>query len=169
MTSAQRDPSTILRELVERIAACGGTDTYFDATEVSDWPTNLVKALRSAKLLMPASPATSVVCPGCEQCCAMPVHVLPDTGAADGRAFVVCDKREDIARVDVPVASLGRMKSSGELLAMALACLLMLPAQPARVGERVWNLGALCRFVWNATISTRRGRDERMIGQVLQA
>jgi len=29
--------------------------------------------------------------------------------------------------------------------------------------------GALCRFVWNATISTRRGRDERMIGQVLQA
>jgi len=35
--------------------------------------------------------------------------------------------------------------------------------------KRWYVFGALCRFVWNATISTRRGRDERMIGQVLQA
>jgi hypothetical protein len=52
------------------------------------------------KLLAKAHPAKSVICPGCERGCIMPVRML--TRANDAAvSFVVCDKRADINRVPI--------------------------------------------------------------------
>ena len=58
------------------------------------------KAMKSHKLLVKASPATTVVCPGCEQECTMPVHTV-SAGTGEAASFIVCDKRNDINRVAV--------------------------------------------------------------------
>jgi hypothetical protein len=56
-----------------------------------------VAAMKSQKLLAKARPAVSVVCPGCEQECVMPVHTLP-AGPRGPASFIFCDKRSDIQR-----------------------------------------------------------------------
>jgi hypothetical protein len=83
----------------------------------------LLKKNCAAGLLVEATPASSVVCPGCERQCIMPVHVPPGTGATVN-AFVVCDKRNDINRVAVEIDSLVRWRGSGETVAALLARLL---------------------------------------------
>ncbi len=131
-----------LARLVERIAACGGADTYFTEVEVNGWPVELVQALRALPLLTPASPVTHTECNGCEQACFMPVEVIPGTTPAFDRAFIACDKRDDIARVVVPISALAQLKSSGQMLADALVKLLgMANARPTPIAGLGWQLG----------------------------
>lgn len=132
----------VLIEMVERIGACRGADTYFSVAEVADWPVDLVQALQAARLLIPASPSVGLVCPGCEQACWMPVHVVPGATATAGRAIIECDKREDIGPITVPISSLDRLKSSGQLLAEAVVSMLnMTQARPAPLDGHGWRLG----------------------------
>lgn len=93
-------PEDALVELLERLGAIGDGKVYVNEAELLEWPAAAVVALKAQKLLARARPARSVVCPGCERACAMPVHAL---NRADGAAesFVVCDKRDDINRVAV--------------------------------------------------------------------
>lgn len=131
-----------LIELVDRIAANQGADTYFSEAEVARWPADLVKALKALRLLTQASPADEVECPGCEEACTMPVHVIRGAGSLPDRAIVSCDKRDDIARVDIPLTSLGRMKSSGGMLAESLARVLFADlARPVVLDRLRWQLG----------------------------
>lgn len=131
-----------LVELVERVAACQGADAYFSETEVSAWPADLVAALRAMCLLTHASPANSIECPGCEEACVMPVHVIPATASLPSRALIGCDKRDDIGRVSVTIGSLARLKSSGPMLAEALAKLLFFDlARPTQIDAHRWQLG----------------------------
>lgn len=137
-----REPLAVLIELVERVAACRGEDSYFSAVEVADWPTSLVQELRTLNLLAAASPATSLECPGCDQACVMPVHVLPGPTDGTGRAIIACDRREDIGRVVVPLVNLERLKSSGQQLAEGVVKLLgMTLARPAPIDGHAWRLG----------------------------
>lgn len=134
--------STALTALVERIAACHGGDTYFTVAEVVAWPAEFTRALESSGLLAKASPAQSAECTGCEEACVMPVEVMPGPTEASTRALIFCDKRDDISRVAVPLYSLERRKSSGLLLAEALAkLLLMSPARPAQIDATRWQVG----------------------------
>src|SRR5271169_6343007 len=91
--------------------------------ELSHWPAAAVKAMKSEKLLVKARPATSVVCPGCEQECVMPVHTSP-TETQNAAPFIVCDKRSDINRVAVPISRLEQWQASGLAIADLLAALL---------------------------------------------
>ncbi|WP_428300068.1 hypothetical protein [Hydrogenophaga sp.] len=134
--------STELTALVERIAACQGGDTYFTAAEVVAWPADLTQGIESLGLLTKASPAQSAECSGCEMACVMPVEVIPGVTEALTRALIFCDKRNDISRVEVPLHSLERRKSSGPMLAEALAkLLLMAPARPAQIDATRWRVG----------------------------
>lgn len=136
-----REPLGVLIELVERVAAQRGADTFFAADEVRGWPAEAVKALEQLGLLTGASPATSLVCPGCEEACHRPVHIMPGATAA-ARALIACDLRDDIGRVEVPVAALARFKSSGQKLAEAMASLLgLVAARPAGIDGHAWQVG----------------------------
>ena len=93
-------PQDALIELLTRVGALNGAAVLVSAEELSQWPAAAVAAMKSQKLLARARPAVSVVCPGCERECVMPVHTLP-TEPRDPASFIVCDKRDDINRVPV--------------------------------------------------------------------
>ena len=85
-------PLDALLELLERVGASRDAAALVNQQELSRWPAEAVRSLKSQKLLQRASPATSVVCPGCEQECTMPVNTLP-AGPGPAASFVVCDSR----------------------------------------------------------------------------
>lgn len=94
------NPEGALIELLDRVGAARDGKVYVSDEELCNWPAVAVAAMKSQKLLAKARPAESVVCPGCERACGMPVHTLT---RANGTAvsFVVCDKRDDINRVPI--------------------------------------------------------------------
>ena len=136
-------PRDALAELVARIGANGGAAVFIGAQELGEWPAATVAALTAQKLITKARPAASVVCPGCERACTMPVHVVPAEGHG-ARAFVVCDKRSDINRVNVPIAHLEQWQASGELVADWIARALGL-TRPNGTGSHTgrWVVGMI--------------------------
>jgi hypothetical protein len=91
-------PQEALNELLARVGARNGGAVLVSAEELHQWPVAAVAAMKSQKLLTRARPAKSVVCPGCERACVMPVQTLTQASGT-AASFVVCDKRDDINRV----------------------------------------------------------------------
>ena len=104
-------PEAVLIELLERVNAERGAAVLVSDHELTHWPIEAVAALKSQKLMVKAQPATSVVCPGCEQECVMPVHTLPSK-SDNPASFIVCDKRDDINRVSVSLERLTQWRCS---------------------------------------------------------
>jgi predicted DNA-binding transcriptional regulator AlpA len=134
-------PQDAIAELLARVGASHGVTIFIDAQELRDWPIAAVAAMKAEKLLVKARPAQSVVSPGCERECVMPVHAEP-SGPSDRAAFVVCDKRSDINRVNVPLARLERWQASGESIANLTARLLALRRPSGRAADAGrWEVG----------------------------
>ncbi len=93
---------------------------HFSEEELSGWPHAAVAALKAQKLLVKARTATSAICPGCEQQCAMPVQVQSD-GEHRSDPFVVCDKRTDIGRVAIRPEQLRQWRCDEEVLCRFVA------------------------------------------------
>lgn len=141
-------PASALCELLARIGASHGATVHLSETEWQAWPPAAVAAMRQAGLVLRASPATSTVCRGCEEACAMPVEVVAAgrlaTSDKPPRAFIVCDKRDDTGRIPVPLADLERWRTSGQLLGNVLAALMGIERAAQPTGEgRQWALGVL--------------------------
>lgn len=113
-------PEAVLVELLDRIGAHHGGAVVISTQELSAWPGAAVSAMKSQGLLTKARPTTSAVCPGCERECVMPVHVLTDP-AHGPEAFIVCDKRNDINRVPVPIAGLEQWQADAASVAQFIA------------------------------------------------
>lgn len=136
-------PKATLSELLARLAASRGAAVYVSDDELAGWPHGLMAEFKALRLLVRASPAASVVCPGCERACVMPVEVLADDGHG-AAAFIVCDKRSDINRVVVPIGALKRWKATGELLADCLSRLLHFESRPSGADAvNRWPIGML--------------------------
>lgn len=93
-------PEEALIELFGRVGANRGSAVLINDGELSQWPSVAIAAMKSQKLIAPARPAPSVICPGCENDCVMPVHTPPVT-TEPSASFIVCDKRSDTNRVQV--------------------------------------------------------------------
>lgn len=109
-----------LIELLARLGAGNGAAMFVSAEELSQWPAVAVAAMKSQKLLVKARPAVSVVCPGCERECVMPVHTVP-AGPHGPASFVVCDKRSDINRVPVSALRLTQWRCDAEAVCAFVA------------------------------------------------
>ena len=134
-------PLNALLELLARLGASQGTAVLVSEEELGCWPVAAVQAMKSHKLLVKARPAASVVCPGCEQECAMPVHTLP-AGTRRATSFVVCDKRSDINRVAVPSERLRQWRCSAEAVCGFVAQSLELrPSSQTRWSIGLWEIG----------------------------
>jgi len=105
----------VLIELLERIAANGGAKVLISEDELRQWPIESVQAMKKQKLIARARPATSAICPGCEEACVMPVNTLPGEKGASA-SFIVCDKRNDINRVALSPEKLTQWQSDPDLL-----------------------------------------------------
>ena len=113
-------PRDALVELVARVGARGGAAVRVSETDLGRWPAAAVSALRTDGLLVRARPAATVVCPGCEADCVMPVETIP---ARPRRAalFIVCDKRSDINRVALAAAHVRQWTCDGQAIARFVA------------------------------------------------
>jgi hypothetical protein len=134
-------PLDAMLELMARMGASNGAAVLVSGEELSHWPAAAVKTMKSQALLVKARPAASVVCPGCEQECIMPVHTLP-AGPRSPASFIVCDKRSDINRVAVPISRVEQWQASGTSIARLLAGLLGL--RRPRAGDTPighWEIG----------------------------
>jgi hypothetical protein len=130
-----------LLELLERVEASQGAAVLVSEEELRRWPTAAVKALKSHKLLVKASPAVSVVCPGCEQECTMPVDTV-SAGTGKAASFVVCDKRDDINRVEVPAERLRQWRCGAEAMgAFVSKSLGLRPESQRKTDAGLWELG----------------------------
>lgn len=98
-------PESAFAELLGRVGANHRESVTVSNEELSEWPPEAVMALKGQGLLRKSRPAQSVICPGCERECSMPVHTVTRANSPAG-SFVVCDKRSDINRVTVPHARL---------------------------------------------------------------
>lgn len=118
-------PLEALRELLERVGASRDAAALVSEDELSRWPAEAVQELKAKKLLQRASAAVSVVCSGCERECVMPVHTPPAV-TRPAVSFVVCDKRDDINRVEVPSGRLEQWRASASSVAALITGLLEL-------------------------------------------
>jgi hypothetical protein len=113
-------PQETLIELLDRVGAAQGGSVTVSDEELRQWPSAAVRAMKSQKLIAKARPATSVVCPGCEEECVMAVHTLP-AASRNSTSFIVCDKRSDINRVAVSAEKLTRWRCDANAVARFLA------------------------------------------------
>lgn len=131
-----------LAALLDRVAAGDGEPARFSERELAEWPVAAVAQLKAAGLLVKGPPADVVNCPGCEEDCAMPVETATTAGGAL-RAFVVCDRRDDVARVAIPRDSLEQWTCSPERVADVLARLLDTRRSGDDAAGGRWDVGVL--------------------------
>ncbi len=134
-------PLEALLELLERVRASRGAAALVSEEELSRWPAEAVRELKAQKLILRASPAVSVVCPGCEQECVMPLYT-PPAGTGPAVSFVFCDKRDDIDRVEVPAEGLRQWRCGVEAVGAFVAQSLGLRSDSQRKTDAgLWELG----------------------------
>lgn len=132
----------VLETVLARIADSPDGAVYITEAELARWPPAAVKVLKANNLLVAASPARSATCDGCERRCSMAVEVIEyPSGKA---AFIFCDKRDDIARVEVPFDRLRRWQASGSAVAALVGGMLAAtPFAGALAEEKRWSVGRL--------------------------
>ena len=135
-------PQDVLLELLARVVASYGAPVFVGSEELSQWSDSVVAVMKAQKLLAKGRPAVSVLCPGCERECVMLVHVLLAQGTAS-RAFVVCDKRNDINQVPVPIDHLEQWQVSGESITDLVARLLDLRRPNGDTHAGRWEIGMM--------------------------
>ena len=113
-------PRDAFIELVERVGARHGAAVLLSEDEMRQWPAEAVRAMQSHRLLARARPATTVVCPGCEWDCVMPVQTVP-AGPGGLAQFIVCDKRSDINRVAITSERVTQWTCDAEAIARFVA------------------------------------------------
>ena len=127
-------PRAALLDLVARVGARDGAAVRVSETDVRQWPAEAVAALKAHRFLVRARPVRTVVCPGCEADCVMPVQTIPAGPRAAAR-FIVCDKRSDINRVALTAAHVNQWKCDGEALARFVVAQLGLRRSRHRIDE----------------------------------
>jgi len=134
-------PIDALFELFGRLGACQGVAVMVDTEELHEWPSPVVNALKSQRLIVKTRPAPNAICPGCESNCVMPVHSPPETAGASA-PFIVCDKRSDINRVSVSSERIIQWQCSSDLVSDFVATCLGVRG-PTRQTDRAgrWEIG----------------------------
>jgi hypothetical protein len=117
-----------------------------------------VEVLVAARLVKRASHATSVVCDGCEEACLSDVEFIGGEGGTPPRAYVVCERREDIGRVEVPLERLRRwtvdLGSLADVLAQNLGAI---GGVEEMVAGQLWWLGRAAFRAGRADVFMARG------------
>lgn len=113
-------PEDVMLDVFDRAAVLQGKPALLTDSDLAQWPDEAVAALKAQKIITRAGPATTAVCPGCERECLMPVEIIP-SGMGNSANFVVCDKRSDTGRVDIPHGSLVQWQSTTGILAEFVA------------------------------------------------
>lgn len=132
---------------------------FFFWDEVKDWPAGVLDLLVTSGLLQQAQQRDTIECDGCEEnCINMRVEVYPAQEDKPGRAFITCDKRDDMGRVRVDFRRMEQWQTTGGLIAAALARLLGLPRTATQATDgKQWNVGTLKGSVHRSPVTLLAG------------
>jgi hypothetical protein len=134
-------PEEALVELLDRVGANQGAAVLVNDDELHQWPREAVEALQSQRLIVRARPASSAVCPGCEQACVMPVHTVRSE-KNNTASFIVCDKRSDINRVPVSSRRMIQWQCNTDLVCGFIAAILGLRRSDRQTANAdLWEIG----------------------------
>lgn len=136
--NSYNDLLALILERVARNAPNEGAFFYWD--EVQQWPVGTVKMLEESKLLYQAQPMADIECDGCEENCFMPVTIIPISQTKPARAYISCDKRDDIGRVKVDFQRLKQWQLNIMQLAQFVGNLCGFPHDVIKDAE-YWRLG----------------------------
>ncbi|HUX90822.1 MAG TPA: hypothetical protein VMV48_09055 [Gallionellaceae bacterium] len=132
----------VLQELIQRLGS--GGDSTLAWEQVREWPKGAIEAFQKAGWIEPTAAASSVECPGCEENCFMPVHVLPARNEQPARAYVACDRPADMGRVKIPMSRLQQWQVTESQVACWVSGALDLKGKPERdKSSRAFKLGNL--------------------------
>jgi hypothetical protein len=88
-------------------SADAAPEAVFGHDDVQEWPEGALAALVAAGLLSEAERARAVVCDGCPEACLADVEFL-DLPGGPPRAYVICNRSEEMGRFAVPWERLSR-------------------------------------------------------------
>ncbi len=104
----------VLEDLILRLEQSGDKTISWD--QVQRWPEGAIELFQNEGWIKPALFAKSVVCPGCEENCFMPVHAQTKNGQPT-RIYVACDYRDDMGRIPIPQEMLQQWKLTQDQVA----------------------------------------------------
>jgi len=132
----------VLQELIQRLGS--GGDTTLASEQVREWPKGAIEVFQKAGWIKPTVAASIVECPRCEENCFMPVHVLPARNEQPARAYVACDRRDDMGRVKIPMSRLQQWQITEGQIAQWVSGALGLNGKPEQdKANGVFTLGSL--------------------------
>lgn len=118
------------------------SSALFGHDDVARWPAGALEALVEAGLLKQTGYADSVVCDGCEEACIEDVEFVERGEGEPPQAYVLCQQREDMGRLRVPLERLKRWQIDLTALAHTLAAELGATGELEEVVPgRLWRLG----------------------------
>jgi hypothetical protein len=129
-----------LQDIFQRLGSAdgGGSITWHEAQH---WPKGTLEIFQKAGLIKPTTPAQSAECHGCEDNCFMPVHVFPSEHGRPARAFVACDRRDDMGRVKIAQEQLQQWQVTSIQVARWIAGILGLKGNAKKKTKRCIRLG----------------------------
>lgn len=131
-----------LEYILDRLGYSQDQQAIFGVDEVDNWFPGIIKNLIKNGILQEVQPAKVIACPGCEEHCYKEVDILPAQNKQPARAFIACDKRDDIGRIHVDLSLLKQWQISGELLVKIFSKLLGLKEKPKSSSTKnQWTLG----------------------------
>jgi len=103
----------VLGDLLFRIPLSSEDDGIISWEQVREWPKGALEIFLNAGWITAKEPATTVVCPGCEENCFMPVHVRKrDDGVFHAR--VMCDRLDYMGSVPIHSVHLQQWQITGK-------------------------------------------------------
>jgi hypothetical protein len=120
----------VLQDLINYLGSKGGDSISWE--QVREWPEDAVKIFQSAGWINQKNSAKSIVCPGCEENCFMPVHVYPSVKDKPTRIVVACDQRDDMGLIPIPADNLQQWQITENQVVRWIAHSLGLKGKPKK-------------------------------------
>ena len=149
--------------LLRRLAAVDDNALLISNEECVEVPSDVWATMERLKIVQQAQPAKSIICDGCEENCVRPVHIYPANVKSPARAFVVCDVREDVGRVNVDFERLNQWQVSEQQLAEMVRDLLGNSTQSVANDKGLWRLGMIEGGQHKAQVSLKFDGDAMVL------
>ena len=121
----------------------GGEVLTLDADDVSDFPKEHFELFVKHGILQTIADTRHVVCDGCDERCDRPVQIYRANHTSPVRAFVLCELRDDVGRVNVDFERLLQWQMSARQVAEMLRDLLGHSTQSVVKDAGLWRLGVV--------------------------
>ncbi len=127
-----------LRQVLRLADASAGA--LLNADDVTGWADGSLEVFAALGLLREDAPARVIVCPGCNMQCLKEVELVGE--GKNTRGIIICDQRDDMEPIEVPLERLRRWTVDADALAQVLADKVRaIGGVEGIVAERLWWLG----------------------------